>query len=376
MAWVEKCGAKTWRVRYFADDGRIGSVPGFPSKTTADHYAADLEAGQRAGTFLDPAAGKATVGEWAARWLPSLDVDIRTEENYASRLRCHILPRWGEVALCDISGVAVASWAKQLRVNGLAPASVAGIMKLFTMILADAVAERLIAYNPVQPQRRGRRNRTYRPVERIWATPQEVLAVADRAAVLYGPCAAVLILTAGWTGARWGELTGLHRHNLLLDAGRIVIDGQWGALHESDGGKLRLGPPKNAGSPRSISLPEFLIPILERHLTTARSEFVFVTPEGAWHRRSNFARRAMRPAADGTVEPRKYGGSVWRGDSLEPVKLGLTFHGLRHSHKTWMIADGVPEIAQSRRLGHVLHDKIQRPTRTSPQRWREDCSPG
>jgi integrase len=43
----------------------------------------------------------------------------------------------------------------------------------------------------------------------------------------------------------------------------------------------------------------------------------------------------------------------------DAVKPGLTFHGLRHSHKTWMIADGVPEIAQSRRLGHVLHDKIQ-----------------
>ena len=41
------------------------------------------------------------------------------------------------------------------------------------------------------------------------------------------------------------------------------------------------------------------------------------------------------------------------------MKPGLTFHGLRHSHKTWMIADAVPEVAQSRRLGHVLHDKIQ-----------------
>jgi integrase len=44
---------------------------------------------------------------------------------------------------------------------------------------------------------------------------------------------------------------------------------------------------------------------------------------------------------------------------LEPVKPGLTFHGLRHSHKTWMIADGVPEVAQSRRLGHILGDRIQ-----------------
>jgi len=61
----------------------------------------------------------------------------------------------------------------------------------------------------------------------------------------------------------------------------------------------------------------------------------------------------MRPAADGNhAHPR----AELR---VDPVKPGLTFHGLRHSHKTWMIADGVPEIAQSHRLGHILGDKIQ-----------------
>jgi hypothetical protein len=44
---------------------------------------------------------------------------------------------------------------------------------------------------------------------------------------------------------------------------------------------------------------------------------------------------------------------------LEAAKPGLTFHGLRHCHKTWMIADGVPEVAQSRRMGHILGDRIQ-----------------
>ncbi|WP_232666958.1 hypothetical protein [Pseudonocardia sp. TRM90224] len=41
------------------------------------------------------------------------------------------------------------------------------------------------------------------------------------------------------------------------------------------------------------------------------------------------------------------------------MKPGLTFHGFRHSHKTWMVADNVPEIAQSLRPGHILEDKIQ-----------------
>ena len=61
----------------------------------------------------------------------------------------------------------------------------------------------------------------------------------------------------------------------------------------------------------------------------------------------------MRPAADGNHH---------RTDPpvrVHPVKRGLTFHGLRHSHNTWMIADGIPDVARARRLGHKLPDKIQ-----------------
>ena len=80
---------------------------------------------------------------------------------------------------------------------------------------------------------------------------------------------------------------------------------------------------------------------------------MFVTPSGEPHRNSNFGRRALRPAVDGT---RHRARAVV---ALEPVKPGLTFHGLRHGHKTWMIADGVPEVAQARRLGHILGDRIR-----------------
>ena len=300
MAWVDRAGSNTWRVRYFKDDGTIGSISGFPTKTDAEHHADDMEADQRGGTFIDPARGKATLNAWIDDWLPALDVDIRTEENYRASLRRHIQPRWGVTPLTDISGIRVAAWTKELSAN-LAPSTVAGIMKLLRMILADAVNERLIAYNPIQPRRRGRA-RTVRPTERIWATPDEVLHIADQAAAYYHPCGAVLIITAAWTGARWGELTGLHRRNLHLDDRVMIVDPYLGALHEAGAGNQWLGPPKNAGSARTITLPEFLIPLLQRHLTSAPSDFVFTTPEGHWHRRSNFSRRAFRPAADGTAD--------------------------------------------------------------------------
>lgn len=60
-------------------------------------------------------------------------------------------------------------------------------------------------------------------------------------------------------------------------------------------------------------------------------------------RRSTFNRRVFRPAVDG--DPRR---------GIYPVRPGLTFHGLRHSHKTWLIADHIPDIAQAKRLGASL----------------------
>jgi integrase len=32
----------------------------------------------------------------------------------------------------------------------------------------------------------------------------------------------------------------------------------------------------------------------------------------------------------------------------------MHFHDLRHTHKTWLIEDDIPEIAQATRLGHHI----------------------
>lgn len=355
MAWIEQRGKTSWRVRYFTTDGTIGSISGFPTKKAAQNKADTMESEQRHGSWIDPAHGQLTLAEWVDQWLDALDVGLRTEENYRSKLRTHILPRWGTTTLADITGTKAAAWAKHLRHNGLADVTVSDTMKLFTLILADAVDDKLIPANPIRPRRRGRGRRTPTP-EKIWATTEQILHITDQTATCYGPDGAILILTAAYTGARWGELVGLQRPNLHLnptDHPRIVIDPHTGALHESNSGKLWLGPPKTPESARTIHLPAFLTPLLRTYLDTHDHRHVFVTPDGELHRRSNFSRRALRPAADGnhhTTNPHH---------RLQPIRTGLTFHGLRHTHKTWMIEDDIPEIAQSRRLGHKLPNKIQ-----------------
>ncbi|MEU3628900.1 multidrug DMT transporter permease [Amycolatopsis coloradensis] len=357
MPWAEPVGDNTWRVRYRRADGSKGAIPGFPDETAANVYIADMEVEQRKGTWIDPVAGQTTVAEFAPGWLDSLDIDQRTEENYRSFLNVHILPRWGSAALAEITNLEVRKWEKKLRASGLAKTTVDSILKFFALVLTDAAEEKLIAANPIQTRRRGRRRRSHhRTPRKVWAESDEVLQLADQVAAKYGAGGAVLVVTAAWTGARWGELVGLQRHNLHLyddNTGNIVVDPDFGALHEPNKGPLFLGPPKTEESARTITLPPFLIILLRAHLASHRHRHVFVTPQSQLHRRSNFSRRAFRPAANGNLH-------IANPEiRLQPVKPGLTFHGLRHSHKTWMISDGVPQVAQSLRLGHVLADKVE-----------------
>jgi aquaporin Z len=105
---------------------------------------------------------------------------------YRSLLTNHILPRWGETSLSDITGIGVVAWATKPRCDRLrtSPRS-ATITKVLSMLLADAAAAKLIAANPVRARCRGKGARM-KAREQIWATPQEALQVADNAAALVG----------------------------------------------------------------------------------------------------------------------------------------------------------------------------------------------
>ncbi len=96
-------------------------------------------------------------------------------------------------------------------------------------------------------------------------------------------------------------------------------------------------------SARPITIPPFLAVLIGLLLTHHDHDLVFTAPgEGFW-RRSNFTRRVWRPVVNG--DPAR---------GIPAITLGMHFHDLRHSHKTWLIEDGVPEIAQALRLGHHL----------------------
>ncbi|MFI6123337.1 tyrosine-type recombinase/integrase [Streptomyces sp. NPDC051064] len=92
--------------------------------------------------------------------------------------------------------------------------------------------------------------------------------------------------------------------------------------------------------------PAFPQPLLIQDQTRHTHETLFTSPRGSNLRRSTFSRRLWAPATRGVTLP---DGTSW--DALKP---GLTFHNLRHTHKTWLIEGNIPDVAQARRLGHTL----------------------
>jgi integrase len=334
MAWAEKRGGR-YRVRYRLPDGSLFTEGGFTSRADAESRAADVESDQRRELFVDPRLAQTTVGEWVKAWSDAHDVSPITWNTYDSHLRNHILPRFADMALGEVQRMTVKTWVKTLR-DTLAEKSVADVAGLLSMILGEAVDEGLLGANPC---RKLRINTGHQP-ERPHATPDEVATLATRVS----PDNAALIITAAYTGMRWGELAGLQWDHVDLDTGEIVVDPRVGALHEI-GGRLELGPPKTPASIRTIHLAPFHIELLtqlRRRRPGAR--FVFTGPDGGLHRRSNFRRRVWIPALTGADDA--------DGRGRPPIQPGMHFHDLRHTHKTWLIEDRIPEVVQHQRLGH------------------------
>jgi integrase len=417
VAYAEKRGRgpRPWRVKYRAPDGEEISESGFETKTSALNFGRDQEARIREGRWTDPAAGKITVGEWIDRWLEVQDVGISTEDSREYQIRRFLRPAWNTTPLASISSDAITRWENALPAKlGVSRRTARDARSLLCTILGDAAAARppLIPYNPaLRPRNRGRRTgrRLERSPQRAWATPLQALLLAERATLLSGRDEEfTMLVTVAYTGLRWGEIIGLERDYLHPD--QIHVEWQ---LRELRGRFYRL-PPKD-DSYRSpawepcvpVDLPPFLAELLARQVQDhpydtcpcqpvhgGTGRYVFRSPDRAHYRRSNYGRRVFRPACDGRIDASGANPgrlviadtTTWPGTPLAfhkpaepgatysppqgrgiqripedtptacwlPIKPGLTTHGLRHGHKTWMAEDGIPEILSEQRLGHEV----------------------
>ena len=159
-------------------------------------------------------------------------------------------------------------------------------------------------------------------------SPAEIIHLANLIDLRYR----ALVLTAGYTGGRFGELAALRIGHEGLDLLRKKMTIQT-TLTEVRG-HVTLGPPKTQAANRSVSLPRFIVDELAHHLENQSGDHVFTSPDGKPLRRHNFRRR------------------VWVPGVKAAGLNGLRFHDLRHSHAAMLIAAGEHPKLISARLGH------------------------
>lgn len=114
MANVAKRPDGSWRARYRHAAGREHSRH-FDRKIDATRWLTDVESSKLVGSYLDPALGRVTVGEWTATWMDGqAHLKPSTRERYAGVVREHVEPRWGAVRLADVTHSAVQAWVSEL----------------------------------------------------------------------------------------------------------------------------------------------------------------------------------------------------------------------------------------------------------------------
>jgi integrase len=145
----------------------------------------------------------------------------------------------------------------------------------------------------------------------------------------------VLVLTAAFAGLRFGELAGLTRDCVDLDADTITVRH---ALVQRDDGSLAIGPPKSDAGRRTFAIPSALTPELAQHLdrfvAPNDDALVFVGAKGARLRRSNWSK-------------------LWTAATTSVGVPGLRLHDLRHTCNTLTAATGASTRELMHRMGHA-----------------------
>lgn len=412
MAYAEKRGTgKTpWRARYKRPDGTLGSEPGFRTKKAAEDWGEDQEAAIRAGRWQDPEKARTPLRDFAPLWMAAQKVAPATVIKRQRLLTRHLLPAFGDVKLYEINIFTARAWGNKQTCS---PTTVNHALTLLSMILTGAADAGYLLANPMY----GRRRQTDRaehdvtqqqgsvaheePDEEVWAQPEDAYRLYRRLGGVEG----LMVLSACYTGLRWGELAGLHRSNALLtrkdeldgkpfERTVLRVDPKVGSLHEVEFAlspeeraawheqedrrleecqakgwkanrrkepkgqvRLYLGPPKNRTSAREVDLPPFLVELWRQHLDSWPHEYAFSTNSGQWWRRGNYS-RVLRPAADGRksigVKRGFAGRSEWKA-----ILPGFTMRGARHTADTWMKEDRVDRALRFKMQGWAVTGDIE-----------------
>ena len=287
------------------------------------------------------ATGKLDVAGYLQQWLAHARGRVRavTYEGYEVLLRRHALPRLGLLQLQELSPLVIQHLYGELLAGstgnaGLSAGTVLNLHLVLNQAFAQAVRWQLLPANPVagaQPPR------PRRP-PRLLVDPQ---LLAQILASVVGSWLEAPAAIAAATGMRRGEILALRRADLTGDLTALRVQRTLQPTRQG----LVFEQPKTARSRRTVLLPAFLRPYLERQLAAQAARRARAAD---WQEQGLLIDRGDgRPLNPDTLS------AGWarhlRRRKLPPVR----FHDLRHAHATLMLAQGVHPKVVSERLGHA-----------------------
>jgi integrase len=293
------------------------------------------------GTYVDPT--KMTVAEYLEHWL-NVDIDRRLAGKTAARhrgiVRHQIVPQLGRLPMRKLTAVHIEACEAELQRkgyvkgrkqgSGLSAQTVLHVHRTLSQALAHAVKIGVLFKNPaeqVKPPRPAGRE--------IAILSKSEIATLLRSAEeswIYLP-----VLVGVTTGMRRGEILGLRWSDINLKASRLTVN-------QSLEGKGRFKSPKTSGSRRTITLPGLTVEALIRYKAVQAAERLKL---GLGKPDLVFTRSDGSP-----MDPDSITKAFDRLVKIAGVRR-ITFHGLRHTHISHQLMDGVHVKVVSERAGHA-----------------------
>lgn len=312
-----------WRARWNEYPGGPQKARHFDRRADAVRFLDQVQADLTRGEYVDPAeARRRTFGEFADRWMALQPWRPSTRERNASLMRTHVLPHLGDRPLGSIRTSDLQAWTGGLA-QSLAPATVEGVFRLASAVLAAAVTDRVIARSPADGVRLPRR-------EGAMLVPLTVEEVGALAEAMPDNLEAAVIVAAS-TGLRQGELFGLTDDRVKYLRRDLVVDRQ---LVTPSAGPPRFGPCKTSRSVRTVPVADHVLEVLALH-----RERHGVGDDGLLFHR------------DGAPWPRNRAGEAIRR-AATAAGVEATWHSLRHHAVSVLIAEGMSVTAVAATLGH------------------------
>jgi integrase len=300
------------------------------SKKDAEAALARLIRAQETG--LDLSSARLTVSAFLDRWLRvSVErVKPRTHQRYAELIRLHVKPALGATPLSKLRPLHIEELYSGLRKRGLSGTTALQIHRVLHAALNQGVKWQLLERNPADAVKAPRKSSTEAAALNAGQIP--TLLDAVRGSLLELPT-----LIALGTGMRLGEVLGLRWQDVDLETATARV-------RQTLQITMQFDTPKSHRSTRSLTLPGFLTEALRSHKKLQNERRLMLGE--AWNDLDLVCDRGdglpLRP--DTT--------SKQFAATAKVAGLPITFHGLRHTHASLMLAAGTDMKVTSARLGH------------------------